>query len=262
MAIVINDEKGGQKAYEKVVERLDRFRNEMKTVDGYGLIVEVDYPDPVKALEVILTAGIRDEAAVKRFLTMAGVTKVRGKARIVHPDGRILASGEAEKDRDDNGFTEATSEWVQTKAIGRCLAAAAYGTGEISTADEILQELVRKGQLKTEKPKSTPTSKKESQSKAQPQAEQPAKHNPPDQAKKPAQSGVSVTAEPKAVEILKQMGIDLAQLRKDGLAITFDEKSKEVVVGGESKVVMSLKSYLGAQLKWKFTKGEWRKKAE
>ena len=251
MAVLIQDENGGSKPYEKVVERLDKFRKAMKTTDGYGLLVEVFYPEPVKALEVIFNAGIKDLPQVKAFMELADATRVRARAQIVHPDGRVLASGEAEKDRHDNNIIDATAEWVQTKAIGRCLAAANYGTGEISTADEIMQELLAKNKLNAQ---SVGSVKPEIAGKSK-----SAKSTPRKKTGEPSKSN-GLKPDAWVPEMLASLGIDMEQVCKDGIEIAYDDKKKELIIGGEKEAVLSLKSYLGAKKKWSFSSGKWRKK--
>jgi hypothetical protein len=159
-----------EKLYEKVSERLERFRKDCPVSEGWGLTLTVTFPDKGRVL---------------------------AEAVITDPEKRQVASGHSEKTRGASEFTDATVEWTSTSAIGRALGAAGYGTGEIATADEILMALKEK--LESEKPGIR--MKKADQS----PAKTPAKNNKGNGSSKGGNGGPEI--DPEILKIMKGMGL-------------------------------------------------------
>ena len=141
VAIEKKNKKTGEtdtKMYETVAERVRKFREICSIQEGWGLVTDISFPDPETVLAV---------------------------AKVVSPDGREVAKGTAEENR-NAGYINTTSavENAETSAIGRCLFAAGFGGGEFCSAEELLtalrqQEDIRKAELKAVNGNKTQTKK-------------------------------------------------------------------------------------------------------
>lgn len=111
----------GKRAYETVAERVKKFRTTFPVDSGWQLLTEIDFP--------------------------SGDT-VLCRAKIIDPEGRLVATGTAEETR-GSSFINKTSavENAETSAIGRALFAAGFGGGEFCSADELMTAMKRQEDL-------------------------------------------------------------------------------------------------------------------
>jgi len=108
------------KMYETVAERLRKFREAYPVETGWSLNTEISHSDNL----------------------------VHCEARIISPDGHVVATGHAEEDRNGSFINKASAvENCETSAIGRCLFTAGFGGGEFCSADELLIALKRQEEL-------------------------------------------------------------------------------------------------------------------
>lgn len=202
-----------EKLYEKVSERLERFRKDCSIQDGWGIKLDVRFPDK---------------------------NRVLAEASIVDPEKRTVANGHAEKVRGASEFTESMVEWTSTTAIGRALGAAGYGTGEISTADEILLELRQKQQEEGNDREST---KPIMESSSDPTGSQPKTDSKTKTGRKKGNgskdkvigsasrggSGGGPQVDPEIIKVLDQMGL----VPFDSPQITYAVENGNLVLGGK-----------------------------
>lgn len=123
-------------AYETVAERVRKFRADCPVKDGWALITEVQFPDEQRVVAI---------------------------AKIIDPEGRLVATGTAEELRGASMINRTSAvENAETSAIGRCLAAAGYGFGEFCSADELAMALQKQEELQKalEETKGTPKTSK------------------------------------------------------------------------------------------------------
>jgi hypothetical protein len=113
--------RNGKRAYETVAERVKKFRATYPVDSGWQLLTEIEFP--------------------KDGLVLC-------RAKIVDPDGRLVATGTAEEVR-GSSFINKTSavENAETSAIGRALFAAGFGGGEFCSADELMAAIKRQEEL-------------------------------------------------------------------------------------------------------------------
>ena len=113
--------KSGKKAYETVAERVKKFRATYPVDSGWQLLTEIEFP--------------RDGLVLCR-------------AKIVDPNGRLVATGTAEEVRGSTLINKTSAvENAETSAIGRALFAAGFGGGEFCSADELMAALKRQEEL-------------------------------------------------------------------------------------------------------------------
>lgn len=105
------------KEYETVASRVQRFREDTKSLGNFGIITEVIH---------------RDEKTVLL------------KATITNAEGRVLATGHAEEVRASSQINKTSAlENAETSAIGRALAALGYAGTEFASADEVAQAITQ-----------------------------------------------------------------------------------------------------------------------
>jgi hypothetical protein len=185
-----------EKPYEKVAERLERFRDECPIQDGWALIVQVSFPDK---------------------------TRVLAEAVITDPEKRVVASGHSEKARGASDFTDAMVEWTSTAAIGRALGAAGYGTGELSTAEEIL--LSMKDRMPQQPVAGFGTQRGNGNNGRKPA---PATRTSENHAIRPG-NGNNSKISPKVLQVMEQMGL----VPFNNPKITYAIKDGHLVIGGK-----------------------------
>ena len=115
------------KTYQLVGYRVSKFRAEYSISDGWAILTDI--------------------------LEMSD-DRVLIQAKIVDPDGRIVATGHAEETRTSRGVNSTSAlENGETSAVGRALANAGMGGTEFATADELANAL---HQQNHRKPKPNP----------------------------------------------------------------------------------------------------------
>ncbi len=194
-----------EKLYEKVAERLERFRKECPISEGWSLTLTVTFPDK---------------------------SRVLAEAVITDPENRKVASGHSEKARGASEFTDATVEWTSTSAIGRALGAAGYGTGEIATADEILMSIKEK--LESEQ---SGIRVKTDQSSAP--AKTPEKISKAKGSSKGGNGGPEI--DPEILKVMKGMGL----VPFNNPHITYAIEDDQLVIGGKAMTVGAKLSKVG-----------------
>lgn len=194
-----------EKLYEKVAERLERFRKDCPVSEGWGLTLTVTFPDK---------------------------SRVLAEAVITDPENRKVASGHSEKMRGASEFTDATVEWTSTSAIGRALGAAGYGTGEIATADEILMALKEK----LESEQSGIRMKNADQSSAKTPKKNDNKGNG---SSKGGNGGPDI--DPQILKVMKGMGL----VPFNNPQITYAIEDDQLVIGGKAMTVGAKLSKVG-----------------
>jgi hypothetical protein len=103
------------KQYKTVILRVNEFRENCGTADGWGILSDLLYHD---AERVIV------------------------KAVIVDPGGRVVGSGLAEEYRNATKINQTSAlEVAETSAIGRALASIGLGGEEYASADEVLNAI-------------------------------------------------------------------------------------------------------------------------
>jgi len=113
--------RSGKRAYETVAERVKKFRATYPVDSGWQLLTEIEFP--------------RDGLVLCR-------------AKIVDPNGRLVATGTAEEVRGSTLINKTSAvENAETSAIGRALFAAGFGGGEFCSADELMAALKRQEEL-------------------------------------------------------------------------------------------------------------------
>ena len=113
----------GKKAYETVAERVKKFRATYPVDSGWQLLTEIDFP--------------KDDLVLCR-------------AKILDPNGRLVATGTAEETRGSSVINKTSAvENAETSAIGRALFAAGFGGGEFCSADELMTAIQRQEELKS-----------------------------------------------------------------------------------------------------------------
>lgn len=123
--------KNGTRAYETVAERLRKFREKYPVNSGWQLITEMEFPL---------------------------ATTILCRAKIISPDGKIVATGTAEEVRGSSHINKTSAvENAETSAIGRALFTAGFGGGEFCSADELLAALKRQEALAEAEKKNKPS---------------------------------------------------------------------------------------------------------
>jgi len=113
--------RSGKRAYETVAERVKKFRATYPVDSGWQLQTEIEFP----------SEGL-----------------VLCRAKIIDPDGRLVATGTAEETRGSNFINKTSAvENAETSAIGRALFAAGFGGGEFCSADELMTAMKRQEEL-------------------------------------------------------------------------------------------------------------------
>jgi len=194
-----------EKLYEKVAERLERFRKDCPISDGWSLTLNVTFPDK---------------------------SRVLAEAVITDPENRRVASGHSEKMRGASEFTDATVEWTSTSAIGRALGAAGYGTGEIATADEILMAL-------KEKLESGQAGIRVNTDQSSPPAKTPEKIPQSNGSSKGGNGGPEI--DPQILKVMKGMGL----VPFNNPNITYAIEDDQLVIGGKAMTVGAKLSKVG-----------------
>jgi hypothetical protein len=106
------------KQYKTVVLRVNEFRENCSSTDGWGIVTELVFHDKERAVVA---------------------------AKIVDPSGRVVGSGLAEEWRNATAINKTSAmEVAETSAIGRALASIGLGGEEYASADEVLNAI--KGQ--------------------------------------------------------------------------------------------------------------------
>lgn len=106
------------KQYKTVILRVNEFRENCGTADGWGIVTELLFHDKERVIV---------------------------SARILDPGGRIVGSGLAEEYRNATKINQTSAlEVAETSAIGRALASIGLGGEEYASADEVLNAI--KGQ--------------------------------------------------------------------------------------------------------------------
>lgn len=113
--------RSGKRAYETVAERVKKFRATYPVDSGWQLLTEIEFP--------------------KDGLVLC-------RAKIIDPNGRLVATGTAEEVRGSTFINKTSAvENAETSAIGRALFAAGFGGGEFCSADELMTALKRQEEL-------------------------------------------------------------------------------------------------------------------
>lgn len=119
--MVTIETRDGKRVYETVAERVKKFRATYPVDSGWQLLTEVEFP--------------KDDLVLCR-------------AKIIDPNGRVIATGTAEETRGSTYINKTSAvENAETSAIGRALFAAGFGGGEFCSADELMTALKRQEEL-------------------------------------------------------------------------------------------------------------------
>lgn len=235
MAIQIQKDNGETKVYEQVHERLSKFRKDCPASQGWAIITEVLEQDN---------------------------TRVAVVAKIISPDGKVVATGHAEEYRNANEVNRSSAmENGETSAVGRALFMAGYGNGEICSAEELAAALRTQSQLRGQKvnPASSNSgqpsgNQQQSTPKAKPKPKPQPKSAPPRQQLPPAGTGKKV--DPKVISLLSNMGIDTKALVAFDLNFDFDGEVVKIF-GNQTKDA----KHLWANKKFRWNGKEWWRKA-
>lgn len=236
MAIEIQKENGEKKVYEQVHERLKKFRQDCPVSQGWAIITEV------------LTSDNQRVSVI---------------AKILNPEGKVVATGHAEELRNDSEVNRSSAtENGETSAVGRALFMAGYGNGEICSAEELAAALRSQSQMRgkrvnpvgSETPAETRSQTPE-QRQASPKAKPAAKPQPK---QSPVQRGGGCFegVNPKVVNLLANMGIDTEAMAAFDLNVEFDGDVVKIY-GNQTKEA----KYLWARKSFRWNGKEWWRKA-
>ena len=236
MTIQLQKENGQTKIYEQVHERLARFRQDCPASQGWGVTTEVLEQDN---------------------------SRVAVTARIISPEGIVVATGHAEEYRNASEVNRSSAlENGETSAVGRALFMAGYGNGEICSAEELALALRTQSQLKNQKVSvgsstTAPSDNKPTNKQQASPTSQPTKPAPRCQPKTaPGVNQAKGKADPKVISLLANMGIDTQELSKFDLSFAFDGKIVKIF-GNQTKEA----KHLWANKKFRWNGQEWYRQA-
>lgn len=249
MAVQIQKENGETKIYEQVHERLTKFRKDCPADQGWAIITEVLSSDSQRVSLV---------------------------AKILSPDGKVVATGHAEELRNSSNVNRSSAvENGETSAVGRALFMAGYGNGEICSAEELAAALRAQSQLKGRQvapvdsgaqPSQGNPSRCTNQSQRQAKPTLAPKPTPKPQAKpQPKQApsngpnrrgGCFDGVNPNIVKLLANMGVDTKAMAGFDLKIEFDGKLVKIS-GNQTKEA----KHLWAKKSFRWNGKEWWRQA-